>query len=550
MRRNMKVSNFEQQIDPVILERGREYWLDGLVSNLHWDEETLVASVKGTSLYEVEIEFSGSEIEDVYCNCPYDWDDYCKHVVAVLFAQKNNDIPASDDSLVRELLQTMNVEELRKLLEEILSKEPHWQERVLARASTEGNEVFRRYDTLLKEKINACSDRYGFIGYHQAAEVSQIGEELLSEVNTLLEDQEYEQALAISKAVLINMNTAISDADDSNGFIGGAAQEAISCFEMIAQSSEAPPGIINDLFSTLTDQDFLSQFTDFGWHHDLMEIAVNLAGSKEREKYLFDTALSFIGELGAGPPYSYGESWYQQLRLRHLLKFSSVSETERFIDDNVGIPFFRKMKLETLYRAGRHDDVIRLAQEGARQDLELPGLLRDWREWILKGAEAKNDLELQREILRQLYSASRNIMYYKTLKSKYSEFEWVEIRDSLLESFAGYWGQKAEIFIEENMIDSLWNLISQNRSLEVLSNYDRYFFPQYAEEIRGIYRQLISESLERIKDRKHYRCIAEILSSRKKQLGPGFCNRLVEDLIRLFPNRPAMRDEFQQAGLL
>ncbi len=45
--------------------------------------QTLTAQVRGSRLYEVEIEVGEGDI-DARCTCPYDWGGYCKHVGAVL----------------------------------------------------------------------------------------------------------------------------------------------------------------------------------------------------------------------------------------------------------------------------------------------------------------------------------------------------------------------------------------------------------------------------------------------------------------------------------
>jgi hypothetical protein len=47
--------------------------------------QSLTAEVRGTRLYGVEIEVSGTEIL-ADCSCPYDWGGYCKHIGAVLLS--------------------------------------------------------------------------------------------------------------------------------------------------------------------------------------------------------------------------------------------------------------------------------------------------------------------------------------------------------------------------------------------------------------------------------------------------------------------------------
>ncbi|WP_319560710.1 SWIM zinc finger family protein [Marispirochaeta sp.] len=544
----MNLSNFEQYIDVRILERGREYWESGRVSNMHWDDECIVATVRGGDLYQVEIDLEGAQIDSVFCDCPYDWDEYCKHVVAVLFALKHDGMPESDRETLDDIIQAMSPEEMRSLLGEILSKEPEWRERIMARCATEPDDIFSRYSALLKEQIYSFSDRGGFIGYHQAHDVGCLGDDILAEVETLIIDEEFDQAFAISKAVILTLNEAIEQADDSNGYIGGAVQNALGCLRRIAGASNVSGDIKDDLFEFLTDVNLLEQFTDFDWHYDLMEIAVELADTESREQRLFSVARRLTGFDDDISRYAY--AWYQQLRLSYLTKFASFSEAESFIDENIDVPEIRSMKLEKLYKDGQYDEVIRIARLGVAQDSELPGLVRRWQAWVLKGAEGKKDSDLQKEVLKQLYFDSYDLKYYKKLKSLFTTSDWLDIRQEILQAFDGHWRSRAELLIEEQMSDELWRLVSENKSLDVLEAYDTYLVPEYTEEIRDHYLHLIPEFLNLAKGRTHYQRIAGLLSHRANILGTEFCGNVVSQLLQLYPNRPAMRDEFRQAGLV
>ena len=83
-----ELKNFEPDIDEKILLRGKKYFADGLVSDL-WTPNSgcYHAVVEGSISYDVEIHVGeGGEISSHICDCPYDWGNYCKHEVAVLFA--------------------------------------------------------------------------------------------------------------------------------------------------------------------------------------------------------------------------------------------------------------------------------------------------------------------------------------------------------------------------------------------------------------------------------------------------------------------------------
>jgi uncharacterized Zn finger protein len=82
----MTIDNFEKSIEPKILERGFEYYEQDYVERVEQIETgEFHAEVQGSELYEVYVRFDGRELIESECDCPYDWGDECKHLVAVLY---------------------------------------------------------------------------------------------------------------------------------------------------------------------------------------------------------------------------------------------------------------------------------------------------------------------------------------------------------------------------------------------------------------------------------------------------------------------------------
>ncbi len=80
----LTLKNFDNQINSVILQKGKDYYGNGSVvfiedsSNGLWSAE-----VEGSATYLVEVRIEKSDsINNYSCNCPYDG-GVCKHVVAV-----------------------------------------------------------------------------------------------------------------------------------------------------------------------------------------------------------------------------------------------------------------------------------------------------------------------------------------------------------------------------------------------------------------------------------------------------------------------------------
>lgn len=104
-----------------IIGRGIDYFEKGYVQHLCYiDEHSIEADVVGTTTYQVNIDLEALEL--CTCSCPYD--DWCKHIVAVLYEIKdqNNLIPSFNNKEIPSINSSYsnitNVEnELKLLLE-------------------------------------------------------------------------------------------------------------------------------------------------------------------------------------------------------------------------------------------------------------------------------------------------------------------------------------------------------------------------------------------------------------------------------------------------
>jgi uncharacterized Zn finger protein len=82
----LKISEsvIRQNVSDKSFERGKEYARSQSVRDLVLRDQTLQASVAGSTYYRVSIGFSDLGIQSANCSCPYDFGGWCKHIVAVL----------------------------------------------------------------------------------------------------------------------------------------------------------------------------------------------------------------------------------------------------------------------------------------------------------------------------------------------------------------------------------------------------------------------------------------------------------------------------------
>jgi uncharacterized Zn finger protein len=114
-----------------VFERGVNYRDEGRIQRLDRFGGIVTATVHGSSLYDVTVEFGEGDLE-TRCTCPYDGSGDCKHVVAVLL-----DVAASPPRDEREDIETVladvSAEELRAFVRDALAENAELRDQFLAR---------------------------------------------------------------------------------------------------------------------------------------------------------------------------------------------------------------------------------------------------------------------------------------------------------------------------------------------------------------------------------------------------------------------------------
>src|SRR5665647_492263 len=113
----MNLYQLSKSIDPIILDRGRDYVLDGCVLSIEiMGDKAYRAEVEGSQLYEVYIKLGDEGIVILSeCDCPYDYSPICKHQAAVLLTLRDQ-IAKSVEPPTFEICDSTNTS-LKELLE-------------------------------------------------------------------------------------------------------------------------------------------------------------------------------------------------------------------------------------------------------------------------------------------------------------------------------------------------------------------------------------------------------------------------------------------------
>lgn len=109
-------------------ERGVDYFQMGNVTDLEQFANKITAMVEGTRDYTVTIRTDKKTITAT-CTCPYDWEGYCKHIVATLIALSENYPEIKKDKnkkekKIKKILNILSFDELKDFLISELENNP------------------------------------------------------------------------------------------------------------------------------------------------------------------------------------------------------------------------------------------------------------------------------------------------------------------------------------------------------------------------------------------------------------------------------------------
>ncbi|MEH2255394.1 SWIM zinc finger family protein [Nostoc sp.] len=197
-------------------QRGEAYYNAGAVNAIIQRGHLLQADVVGTEArpYHVNLNFDSSGLTSVKCTCAYDYEGWCKHIVATMLVCARNSENIEQRPTLEELLNRLDHIQTQRLLQELVAEYPPLIEAIdrhvswmtnpadnqttikFVRRNTLDPAPFRRQvRQILKDTV-----RYFEEGYEE----DPIGEDLLSVVQTAVnfsERGEGENAIAILSAI-------------------------------------------------------------------------------------------------------------------------------------------------------------------------------------------------------------------------------------------------------------------------------------------------------------------------------------------------------------
>ncbi len=552
-----------------ILDRGYDYYINGVVENIEVKDNTISADVAGTVDYEVEIALDNGKIADMDCTCPYATDGKnCKHMAAVLYEwsekySKDEKKYSIDSALfdteyditdrrrkmtaIEIIVDNADEKYLKSFLADILAED----ERLLRNFYNGVNKYMAEDDIdVYKKQMDSVVDRYydgeGFIDYYHADDFIDELEEIIESAAYNLTANTFIRAFeVIDYAFEILGKVAI---DDSNGGIYYFVDRASRLWsEIITELSDSGKKTAFDWFVSVlenTDKDYLEEaieniiieeFPEAEYLQQKLRLAEKMIEKSKKIEYEY------------GRNHNVGK-W--TVRYLELLKEKGMSvdilkqECKKYWENST----VREYWIDICIENKNYDEALLVLDESILLDKDYRGLVCEHNKkkkeiYLLQGNKRAYTDQLWKLLLE--YNIG-DLEIYRELKKQYTADEWFTEREKVFDRLSKH-PYIGKLYKEEQLYDRLLSYVMDSHGLNVLQEYENILIKQYPEQILNKYAREVCNMATEPNGRKHYAHLVSILRRMKKMDGG---QRLVEQIVLFwkseYKNRPAMMDELSK----
>ena len=547
----MKI-DFKDDFNTRILSRGYEYYEDGLVEDVLLKGNITTAKVEGSETYDVSVEIDNGIFIDGDCTCPYASDgSYCKHMAALLYYLDNENLDENNnyttkEKEIRDSLRTINKIELDDFLVELLIEDRDVYDKFRLRFNKSFPSLtIEDYENKIYSAIQSSAGRDGFIDYHESWDYTKNMHKIISEVNTLVDNGEYDLAFEVARTILETIPE--TDIDDSNGSTGEVAD---SCIEIIERILEFILYDENVLAKKILDYILNEIKTEY-----LSNYAIDLYPLfnlyVERNIYLDEIEEGLLDalEVGQSKDYFWNAKHYVDILVdiynNEDSKKKIINLLKKYSNDN-----YICLKLVDEYlNADNVNDAITLLKNRLKEDSN-----RDYAYKLSEIYQKENMMEEYKNILyKLLYELDKyNIDIYKKIKYLYSNKDWLIEREKIISRILKeakgntYITDILNIYIEEKKYDDMYNLL-KDKDMSTIMRYEEYLLPKYNKELINIYVKCCKSFASKAFNRTMYSELArDMLHIKKMQNSENEYTKLLEEMREKYRNKPAMQDELSQ----
>jgi hypothetical protein len=515
--------DWELLFSPRVLERGYDYWCDGLVCMVSKSSSIVKAVVSGSEDYEVEISLdSRGGIAKMLCDCPHAFDgNNCKHMAAVIYELEegcdekdygeddSEDVSGKTHPSLQEIIELLTPEQLRAELLRTVSTDAVQTAQLIARYAPKGSEEARtaagatgakatetssdEWDEYIKAMRNRirliiqnCSDR-GFVDWRQGRHLVQaLNGEVFNDLSDILEyGEEANVAFELSLYLLNELsNIDIDGSDGEHDELGGSLDSLWEGIYELADDGQRRAMFESMLAYYEGTSDGQWYFADLVW--SFMQNHFDTRVLNERKLALVDNKLKGLNEQIEAAAKMAADRAQRKMPRDVLSRFSSGSDYElaslvcermRLMEklgyDKAEIVLFRnrfrflhqirELEMKELEDEGRYEELVALLTESRELDSGYAGLVAKYSNLLI---ECHKKLGQHDRVRQEAYDyvvryQLGSLEGFTRLKALYPAQEWKKVRERVFDALLARKINLNALYREECLYDRIMAAIEK-----------------------------------------------------------------------------------------
>lgn len=551
--------SFEDLFEEKILKRGYNYYLDDSVHDVTKNGDIYEGVVYGTEIYQVKAEINNEgNVENLDCDCPYAYENNCKHMAALLYYIES-------DGYIENKKELRNIDNYDNIVDKIPENEI--KEFVLEKLYEDRNfqnefrsyfvQYFEKtpkkvYERRITQSIYQAMGRKGFIEYNETDKFSYPMYNYLQEARNLIKHKEYQAPFWIASLILEELpDLPIDDSDGTTSYIESECVEVIE--EILEKCKDK--NIISEIFNWINNSlknNTLGDYTD-GVEQILDEYFTDDKYINERLK-IIDVNINKLQQ---------DEDHYSTYRIENLIKnkialLQQIGNDEKAlktIKENICYVPIRRMLIDIEQNNGNISEVEKLLKDGMNIALQKKhyGTIMDFLDNLLEIYDEQKQTEKYEKLIRDaLFKYDRaSFKYYKKLKNLYSKEKWEKEKNKIIKELEkdgqGYYRDDLrQIYIEEKYYDKLYKSVITTPLFDIIIRYEKYLKGDYEEDLLNEYEKILDENAK-FTGKNNYQNVRKILEHMKtfKNGNELVKKKIIEYKIK-YSNRRLMLEELDK----
>lgn len=414
-----------------------------------------------------------------------------------------------------------------------------------------------------QKQISGIFDFYeheGFIDYRSNYKASIDVDEFLMKADNYFKKGKLNQAFCITAAIAMEGIQAIQYVDDSSGECGGAIHASFEIIENIVNHHKASSELKERIFNWLHEQVQNKDYNDYGVGDTLdplfFDLAVSLKSLDVAYKFIEDRLSELVNKDNWSDKY-YTEQ-YLQHKLTLLQAEGRTDEAEEIIDSNLHLDEFRQIRITQAIDSHDFEKAETLLLDGVAlaNQQGLAGVVRRWKDQLLELYQQNNEKRKLNQLASELFLENHSsFKYYLAFKSSSPKENWEEQRAKIItdlkSKIKSYYGGTlvdalAAIYIEEQMIEDLFNVVSASKNINTIIRYTSHLKSDYSAELIPHFRASIVFQAQNTGRDVYQTLVYYLKEMAKLKGGVAVARELKNELLETYKNRPAMKEELKK----